>query len=111
MTKISNSIVLHLRLISSLWAATYAQTYTGLIPEGVSLDEYRKKTLEAHNGRLDVLGAAILVDWLLNPIGIKLNIVTFGGKGLFTTIDEHIFENTICTVCVINWHLSLALSV
>jgi ubiquitin thioesterase protein OTUB1 len=89
-TKISNAIIFHLRLISSLWAAEHAQTYEGLIPDGVSLDEYRKKTLEAHNGQLDILGAAILVDWLLNPMGIKLNIVTLGGKGLFTTLDEHL---------------------
>ncbi len=89
-TKISNSIIIHLRLISSLWAAAHTQTYKRLIPEGVSLDEYREKTLEAHNGQLDLLGAAILVDWLLNPIGIKLNIVTLGGKGLFATLDEHL---------------------
>jgi ubiquitin thioesterase protein OTUB1 len=85
-TEISGSIIYHLRMISSSWVAANAKTYEALVPDCLSLDEYRKNRLEIPDGRLDELGIAVLVDWLLIPIGIELNIIKLESDGVITTM-------------------------
>jgi hypothetical protein len=85
-TETSNSIISHLRLVSSSWMAAHPTVYEPLLPEGVSIEEYRRHRLEAANGRLDKLGISILVDALLNPIGIELKVLSLGTYDRLTTI-------------------------
>lgn len=72
--EISNSIVYFMRLLASSWMETYPQDYAPFI-EGMTIDMYRKSTIEPVNCEIEHVGMKILVDVLLKPIGISVEVV------------------------------------
>ena len=71
----SPSIIYHLRLLASAWLASNADNYAGFIPDGLGVVGYRKTCLETVNTEIDHLGMSLLIDVLLKPIGIAVEIV------------------------------------
>lgn len=72
--EISNSIVYYMRLLTSSWMETHPQDYAPFI-EVMSVENYRKNVIEPVNCEIEHVGMKALVDVLLKPIGISVEVV------------------------------------
>lgn len=89
---ISLSIIYHLRLLASAWLAGNPDEYAGFIPDGFGVAGYRKNCLEPVNTEIEHLGMTLLIDVLLKPIGITVEIVMLD-RSEGSQANSHIFQS------------------
>lgn len=89
--EISPSIIYHLRLLASSWMQANATVYQGFIPDGLGVEGYRKTWIEPGNQEIDHLGMTLLIDILLKPIGIAVEIV-YLDRSEGAQANSHIFQ-------------------
>jgi ubiquitin thioesterase protein OTUB1 len=88
----SNSIIYYFRLLASAWLKANAATYQDFIPDLREVDDYIKDVLEPFSAEIEHLGMTLLVDVLLKPIGISVEIV-YLDRSEGTTVNSHVMEN------------------
>lgn len=71
----SLNIIYHMRLLASASLASNSDSYQGFIPDGLTVDEYRKTYLETVNTEIEHMGLSLLINVLLRPLGIAVEIV------------------------------------
>jgi ubiquitin thioesterase protein OTUB1 len=89
---VSASIVYHLRLLASSWLQANPALYQGFIPDGLGVDGYRKTWIDPSNQEIDHLGMTLLIDVLLKPIGVAVEIV-YLDRSEGTQANSHIFQS------------------
>ncbi|RKF57623.1 hypothetical protein GcC1_188026 [Golovinomyces cichoracearum] len=72
---ISNSIIYHFRLLASSWLKANPAAYEGFILDGSGVEAYSKNYIEPVNIEIEHLIMCLLIDVLLKPIGITVEIV------------------------------------
>ena len=88
----SSRIIYHLRLLASACLAGNPTPYQGFIPDGLGIDGYRKTTLEPVDTEIEHLGLSLLIDVLLRPIGIPVEIV-YLDRSEGSQANSHIFQS------------------
>ncbi|KAI9745299.1 MAG: hypothetical protein M1818_001579 [Claussenomyces sp. TS43310] len=89
--EISNSMMYWFRLVASAWLKADPERYQGFIPEGMSVDGYRHNVLEPTDSEIDHLGMSLLIDSLLKPVGMAVEVVYLDrSKG--TQVNVHMFQ-------------------
>ena len=88
----SPNIIYHLRLLASVWLAANPDEYSGFIPDGLGVTGYRKNCLEVVNTEIEHLGMTLLIDALLKPIGITVEIVMLD-RSEGSQANSHIFQS------------------
>jgi ubiquitin thioesterase protein OTUB1 len=88
----SNSIIYYFRLLASAWLKANAATYQDFIPDLRGVDDYVKDVLEPFSAEIEHLGMTLLVDVLLKPIGISVEIV-YLDRSEGTTVNSHVMES------------------
>jgi ubiquitin thioesterase protein OTUB1 len=88
----SLSIIYHLRLLASAWLAANPDEYAGFIPDGLGVLGYRKNCLEVVNTEIEHLGMTLLIDVLIKPIGITVEIVMLD-RSEGSQANSHIFQS------------------
>ncbi|TAQ83257.1 Ubiquitinyl hydrolase 1 [Chlorociboria aeruginascens] len=88
----SNNIVYHLRLLASSWLKDNPEGYQDFIPDGIGVDGYKKDWLELPNQEIDHLGMTLLIDVLLKPIGIAVEVV-YLDRSEGTQVNSHVMQN------------------
>lgn len=76
--QVSGSIICHFRLIASSWLVAKSTTYEAHIPEGLEINTYRNRWLNAPHQEIDGLGMRLLVDALLRPLHIGFEVISVG---------------------------------
>ncbi|RDW77641.1 hypothetical protein BP6252_05694 [Coleophoma cylindrospora] len=89
---ISDTIVYHLRMLASSWLRADPGLYQGFIQGPEGLDGYCKE-MQAVNQEIDHLGMTLLIDVLLKPIGVAVEIV-YLDRSEGTQANTHLFEPT-----------------
>ena len=89
--EISPSIIYHLRLLAASTLKGRPDIYQGFIPDG-SLEDYCRD-LMAVNAEIDHLGMTLLIDALVKPAGIAVEIV-YLDRSEGTEVNTHIFQQT-----------------
>lgn len=89
--EVSNAIVYYFRLLTSAYLKANAATYQDFIPDGHGVDNYCKNTLEPVNTEIEHLGMTLLIDVLLKPIGIAVEIV-YLDRSEGTHVNTHIIQ-------------------
>ncbi|KAI9640414.1 hypothetical protein NHQ30_011159 [Ciborinia camelliae] len=90
-SEISNAIIYHFRLLASSWLKANPQNYQDFIPDGGGVDQYRKDWLEPPNQEIDHLGMTLLIDVLLKPTGLAVEIV-YLDRSEGTQVNSHMFQ-------------------
>jgi hypothetical protein len=75
---VSSNIICHFRLIASSWLAAKSPSYEAYIPEGLGIDTYRNRWLNAPQQEIDALGMTLLVDVLLRPLRVGFEVTSIG---------------------------------
>ncbi|KAF4629291.1 hypothetical protein G7Y89_g8854 [Cudoniella acicularis] len=76
---VSDAIICHLRLIASSWLVAKPTAYEPYIPEGLAIETYRNRWLNAPHQEIDALGMTLLVDVLLRPLnGVEFDVTRIG---------------------------------
>jgi len=88
---ISPSIIYHLRLLAASTLKGRPDIYQGFIPDG-SLEDCCRD-LMAVNAEIDHLGMTLLIDALVKPVGIAVEIV-YLDRSEGTEVNTHIFRQT-----------------
>jgi len=88
---ISDAIVYHLRLLASSWLKGSPESYQGFILDGQGVVGYSKNVLEPTNQEIDHLGMTLLIDILLKPIRIAVEIV-YLDRSQGTQVNSHIIQ-------------------
>jgi ubiquitin thioesterase protein OTUB1 len=88
----SNSIIYYFRLLAGAWLKANAATYQDFIPDLRGVDNYIKDILEPFSAEIEHLGMTLLVDVLLKPISISVEIV-YLDRSEGTTVNTHIMES------------------
>ena len=89
--EISNAIIYYFRLLASAWLKANAVIYRDFIPDGLEVDNYSKNTTEPAKTEIEHLGMTVLIDVLLKPVGIAVEIVYLDqSKG--TDVNSHIIQ-------------------
>lgn len=88
---ISPSIIYHLRLLAASTLKGRPDIYQGFIPDG-SVENYCRD-LMAVNAEIDHLGMTLLIDALVKPVGIAVEIV-YLDRSEGTEVNTHIFQQT-----------------
>jgi hypothetical protein len=73
---VSSAIICHFRLIASSWLIAKSTTYEAYIPEGLDINTYRTRWLDAPHHEIDALGMTLLVDVLLRPLRVGFEVTT-----------------------------------
>ncbi|KAI1002975.1 hypothetical protein K3495_g5231 [Podosphaera aphanis] len=73
--EISNAIIYHFRLLASSWLKANPADYEGFILDGNGVEAYSKNYIEPVNLEIEHLIMSLLIDVLLKPIGIAVEIV------------------------------------
>ncbi|RKF62763.1 Ubiquitin thioesterase OTUB1 [Erysiphe neolycopersici] len=89
---ISNSIVYHFRLLASSWLKANPETYEGFILDGSGVDAYSQNYIEPVNVEIEHLIMCVLIDVLLKPIGIAVEIV-YLDRTPGSQANTHIFQD------------------
>lgn len=87
----SNNIVYHLRLLACSWLRANPDVYAGFIEDGLSVDAYCEHRLQVVNTEIDYTGMTLLIDILLKPIGIAVEIV-YLDRSVGSEVNAHRFE-------------------
>lgn len=88
----SDSIIYYFRLLASAWLKANEATYQGFIPDLRGVDDFIKDVLEPSSAEIEHLGMTLLVDALLKPIGISVEIV-YLDRSEGTTVNSHVMES------------------
>lgn len=72
---VSNAIIYHFRLLASSWLKANPAIYEGFITDKNGVDAYSKNYIEPVNVEIEHLIMCLLIDVLLKPIGIAVEIV------------------------------------
>lgn len=88
----SDTIVYHLRMLASSWLRAHPGLYQGFIQGPGGLDGYCKE-MQAVNQEIDHLGMTLLIDVLLKPMGVSVEIV-YLDRSEGTQANTHLFEPT-----------------
>lgn len=88
----SNSIVYHLRLLASSWLKANPEMYEGFILDGSGVDAYSQNYIEPVNVEIEHLIMCVLIDVLLKPIGIAVEIV-YLDRTPGSQANTHIFQD------------------
>ncbi|EPQ66470.1 Bgt-2863 [Blumeria graminis f. sp. tritici] len=89
--EVSNSIIYHFRLLTSSWLKANPAMYEGFILDGNGVDAYRKNYIEPVNLEIEHLIMCLLIDVLLKPIGIAVEIV-YLDRTPGTQANTHLFQ-------------------
>lgn len=92
----SNAIVYHFRLLASSNLRLYPAEYEPFIPDGLGVEGYCKTWLEPSFNEIEHLGMSLLVDVLLKPIGIAVEIV-YLDRSEGDQVNTHRFGADIAT--------------
>lgn len=91
-TSDSPHIIYHLRLLASTWLAANPDKYSGFIPDGLDVLGYRKNCLEIVNTEIEHLGMTLLIDVLIKPLSIAVEIVMLD-RSEGSQANSHIFQS------------------
>ncbi|KAJ5040280.1 uncharacterized protein L3040_005938 [Drepanopeziza brunnea f. sp. 'multigermtubi'] len=89
---ISNSMIYHLRLLASSWFKANVSLYEGFIPDNHGVEGYPKNILEPVDTEIDHLGMTLLIDVLLKPIGVSVEIV-YLDRSPGSQANTHLFQS------------------
>lgn len=89
--EISNAIIYYFRLLASAWLKANAVTYRDFIPDGLGVDNYSKNTIEPAKTEIEHLGMTLLIDVLLKPVGIAVEIV-YLDRSEGTDVNSHLIQ-------------------
>ena len=89
--ELAPSIIYHLRLLAASTLKGSPEIYQGFIPDG-SVEDYCRD-LMAVNAEIDHLGMTLLIDALVKPVGIAVEIV-YLDRSEGTEVNTHIFQQT-----------------
>ncbi|KAI4196882.1 MAG: hypothetical protein LQ350_006251 [Teloschistes chrysophthalmus] len=70
-----DAIIAHFRFVTSAWMKTHANKYVHFIPEHSSIDQYRSVHIEPHAVEIEHLGLQALVDAIVQPAGIAVQVL------------------------------------
>jgi ubiquitin thioesterase protein OTUB1 len=89
--EISNAIIYYFRLLASAWLKANAVTYRDFILDGLGVDNYSKNTIEPAKTEIEHLGMTLLIDVLLKPVGIAVEIV-YLDRSEGTDVNSYIIQ-------------------
>lgn len=89
--EISNAIIYYFRLLASAWLRANDVTYRDFIPDGLGVDAYSKNTIEPAKSEIEHLGMTLLIDVLMKPVGIAVEIV-YLDRSEGTNVNSHIIQ-------------------
>jgi ubiquitin thioesterase protein OTUB1 len=89
--QISDPILYHFRLLASSWLKSIPGNYEGFIPGELGIGGYSKEWLEAPNQEIDHLGMQLVIDVLMKPIGIAVEIV-YLDRSEGSQVNSHMFQ-------------------
>ncbi|KFZ02943.1 hypothetical protein V501_09444 [Pseudogymnoascus sp. VKM F-4519 (FW-2642)] len=89
--EVSNAIIYYFRLLSSAWLKANAVTYRDFIPDGLGVDNYSKNMIEPSKTEIEHLGMTLLIDVLMKPVGIAVEIV-YLDRSEGTDVNSHIIQ-------------------
>ena len=89
--EISNAIIYYFRLLASAWLKANAATYRDFIQDGLGVDNYSKNTIEPAKTEIEHLGMTLLIDVLLKPLGIAVEIV-YLDRSEGTDVNSYIIQ-------------------
>ncbi|OBT79251.1 hypothetical protein VF21_01854 [Pseudogymnoascus sp. 05NY08] len=89
--EISNAIIYYFRLLASAWLKANAVTYRDFIPDGLGVDNYSKNMIEPAKTEIEHLGMTLLIDVLMKPVGIAVEIV-YLDRSEGTDVNSHIIQ-------------------
>lgn len=92
----SNNIVYWFRLLASAWLRANPATYQDFIPDMVGVENYSKDVLEPPNNEIEHLGMTLLIEALLKPINVSVEIV-YLDRSEGTKVNSHIFPGDTAT--------------
>ncbi|KFY26163.1 hypothetical protein V491_01431 [Pseudogymnoascus sp. VKM F-3775] len=73
--EVSNAIIYYFRLLASAWLKANSVTYRDFIPDGLGVENYSKNLIEPAKTEIGHLGMTLLIDVLMKPVGIVIEIV------------------------------------
>ncbi|KAL5349588.1 hypothetical protein ACLOAV_005883 [Pseudogymnoascus australis] len=75
--EVSNAIIyfFRLRLLASAWLKANSVTYRDFTPDGLGVDNYSKNLLQPAKTGIEHLGMTLLIDVLMKPVGIAIEII------------------------------------
>lgn len=89
--EISNAIIYYFRLLASAWLKANAVTYRDFIPDGLGVDNYCRDMLEPPKTEIEHLGMTLLIDILMKPVGIAVEIV-YLDRSEGTDVNSHVIQ-------------------
>jgi ubiquitin thioesterase protein OTUB1 len=89
--KVSNAIVYFFRLLAGAWLKANSVTYKGFIPDGLGVDNYSKSLIEPAKTEIEHLGMTLLIDVLMKPVGIAIEIV-YLDRSDGADVNSHIIQ-------------------
>ncbi|KFY08697.1 hypothetical protein V492_05993 [Pseudogymnoascus sp. VKM F-4246] len=89
--EVSNAIIYYFRLLASAWLKANAVTYRDFIPDGLGVDNYSKNMIEPAKTEIEHLGMTLLIDVLMKPVGIAVEIV-YLDRSEGTDVNSHIIQ-------------------
>lgn len=89
--EVSNAIIYYFRLLASAWLKANSVTYRDFIPDGLGVDNYSKDMLEPPNTEIEHLGMTLLIDVLMKPVGIAVEIV-YLDRSEGTHVNSHLIQ-------------------
>ncbi|KFZ17515.1 hypothetical protein V501_01685 [Pseudogymnoascus sp. VKM F-4519 (FW-2642)] len=73
--EVSNAIIYFFRLLASAWLKANSVTYRDFTPDGLGVDNYSKNLLQPAKTGIEHLGMTLLIDVLMKPVGIAIEII------------------------------------
>ncbi|KFY41855.1 hypothetical protein V494_02760 [Pseudogymnoascus sp. VKM F-4513 (FW-928)] len=89
--EISNAIIYYFRLLASAWLKGNSATYRDFIPDGLGVNNSSKNMIEPTKTEIEHLGMTILIDVLMKPVGIAVEIV-YLDQSEGTDVNSHIIQ-------------------
>jgi ubiquitin thioesterase protein OTUB1 len=89
--EVSNAIIYFFRLLASAWLKANSVTYREFIPDGLGVDNYSKNLIEPAKTEIEHLGMTLLIDVLMKPVGIAIEIV-YLDRSDGTDVNSHIIQ-------------------
>lgn len=89
---ISNSIITHLKLLTSAFMKVYPDAYAPFLVEHPTIDEYRGAQIEPYGVQIDHLGVKALIDVLFIPADLSVEI-NYLDRSDSDEVNVHRFED------------------
>ncbi|KFY04040.1 hypothetical protein V490_00010 [Pseudogymnoascus sp. VKM F-3557] len=89
--EVSNAIIYFFRLLASAWLKANSVAYKDFIPDGLGVDSYSKSLIEPAKTENKHLGMTLLIDVLMKPVGIAIEIV-YLDRSEGTDVINHIIR-------------------